>query len=162
VSWLRQLVFGPLTAEAQVRVNVSLSGICGGQSDTITGFSRSSSSPPPPTINIIPPWLSVLIYHLWDEQGLLEDAVQRYSFTSSTWRSQVWAQETINVLITNRLHFARSVNIKHAEDISQMMNKNQNLFTCYCVSLTIASIIINFDKNSKISRHECSLFTGTV
>jgi hypothetical protein len=51
----------PLTTEAWV----SPCGICSEQSGTGTGFSVSSSVFP---VNIIPPWLSILIYHLGDEQ----------------------------------------------------------------------------------------------
>jgi hypothetical protein len=43
VPWLRRLVAGPLTAEAQVRYRVSQCGVCGVQSDTWTRF-----TPPPP------------------------------------------------------------------------------------------------------------------
>jgi hypothetical protein len=50
----------PLTTEAQV----SLCGTCGEQSSTGTGFSLSFQFSP---VNIIPPWLSILIYHLDDE-----------------------------------------------------------------------------------------------
>jgi hypothetical protein len=53
-----------LTAEARVRVRVNPCGICGGQSGSETGFSPSSFSP----VNIIPPSLSKLIYHLGDEK----------------------------------------------------------------------------------------------
>jgi hypothetical protein len=49
----------PLTAEAQVRVEVNPCGICGGQSGTGTGFSPSSSAFP--CQYIIPPSLSKLI-----------------------------------------------------------------------------------------------------
>jgi hypothetical protein len=48
-------------AEAQV----SQCGIRGGQSGTETRISPSSSFSP---VNIIPPWLSILMYHLGDEQ----------------------------------------------------------------------------------------------
>jgi hypothetical protein len=55
----------PLIAEDWVRVRVILCVIYGGQSGTGTGFSPSSSIPPD---NIIPPWLSTLVYHLGDEK----------------------------------------------------------------------------------------------
>jgi hypothetical protein len=54
----------PLTAEARVRARVSICGICG-QRGTGTGFSPNISVFP---VNIILPWLSILIYHLGDEQ----------------------------------------------------------------------------------------------
>jgi hypothetical protein len=55
----------PLTTEARVHPHINPCGICGGQSSTGTGFSTSSSVFP---VNIIPPWLSILICHLRDEQ----------------------------------------------------------------------------------------------
>jgi hypothetical protein len=55
----------PLTAESRVRIRVNPCGICGVQSGTTTGFSPSSSVLP---VNIIPPSLSILIYHTGDEQ----------------------------------------------------------------------------------------------
>jgi hypothetical protein len=51
----------PLTAEAWA----SPCGICGGQSRIEISISPSSSVSP---VNIIPPWLSILIYHLGYEQ----------------------------------------------------------------------------------------------
>jgi hypothetical protein len=51
----------PLTAEAWVRARFSSFAICGGQSSIVTGFCSSSSVFP---CNIIPPWLSILIYLL--------------------------------------------------------------------------------------------------
>jgi hypothetical protein len=54
-----------LTAEASVRARVSPCGICGGQSGAGTGLSPSSSVFP---VKIIPPYLSILMYHLGDEQ----------------------------------------------------------------------------------------------
>jgi hypothetical protein len=49
----------PLTSEARVRIRFSPCGTCFGQSGTETGFSLSSSVSP---INIIPPWLSYIIW----------------------------------------------------------------------------------------------------
>jgi hypothetical protein len=49
----------PLRAEARVRARVSPRGICGGQSVLVLLFSP---------FNIIPPQLSIVIYHLGDEQ----------------------------------------------------------------------------------------------
>jgi hypothetical protein len=53
-----------LTAEDRVRTR-SPRGICGGQSGAGTGSSPNSLVYP---VNIIPPWLSILIYHLGDEK----------------------------------------------------------------------------------------------
>jgi hypothetical protein len=55
----------PLTPESQVHTHVNLCGICGGQSGTGTDFSLSSSVSP---VNIIPPRISMLIYHQGDEK----------------------------------------------------------------------------------------------
>jgi hypothetical protein len=57
MSWLRQLVAG--LSEAHIHAQVSPCGICGGNG---TGFSLNSLFFCP--VNIIPPWLSMLIYHL--------------------------------------------------------------------------------------------------
>jgi hypothetical protein len=57
--------FRPLTAEVRVCAPVGPCGICGGLSGTGTGFCHSSSGFP---VNIIPPSISILIFHLGDEQ----------------------------------------------------------------------------------------------
>jgi hypothetical protein len=51
----------PLTAEARVRNRVSPCGICSVRSGTETGFLRVLRVSP---VNIIPPWFSVLVYHM--------------------------------------------------------------------------------------------------
>jgi hypothetical protein len=55
----------PVTEEAQVHTQVCPGEVCGEQSATGTGFSPSFRLSP---VNIIPPWLSMLIYYLGDEQ----------------------------------------------------------------------------------------------
>jgi hypothetical protein len=55
----------PLTAEARGFARINPCGICRVQSGTGTGFLWVLPLFP---ANIIPPWLSVLIYHLGDEQ----------------------------------------------------------------------------------------------
>jgi hypothetical protein len=55
----------PLTTEAQVRARVSPCGICVGQRGTGKGFCPSCSVS---SVNIIPSWLSIIIYHLENEQ----------------------------------------------------------------------------------------------
>jgi hypothetical protein len=55
----------PLTAESRFRAWVNPCGIFGTKSVTVIGFSRSFSVFP---VNIIPSSLSILIYHLGDEQ----------------------------------------------------------------------------------------------
>jgi hypothetical protein len=55
----------PLTAEARVRVQVSPCGICGGQSGSGHRIPPAFFGVSP--ANIIPPWLSNLLY-LGDEQ----------------------------------------------------------------------------------------------
>jgi hypothetical protein len=53
----------PLTSKVRVRNRLSLCGVCGEQSDTGTDFSQNSSLFPCEYV-IIPPWLSMIIYHL--------------------------------------------------------------------------------------------------
>jgi hypothetical protein len=62
---VQEVSYPSVTAEVRVRARINLCGICGGQTDIGTGFSPISSLFP---VNIIPPWLSTLIYHLEDEQ----------------------------------------------------------------------------------------------
>jgi hypothetical protein len=67
-SVYRLMYYAPplrLIPEVRVRARVSPCRICGGKSDNGTGFSPSCSVSP---ANIIPPWLSTLIYHLGDEK----------------------------------------------------------------------------------------------
>jgi hypothetical protein len=80
---MAQAVSGrPVTAEDLVRVRVSPCGICGVQSDTGTGFSPSSSVFP---VNIIPPWLSILVSYAGGLTiGPVLAAVQRHILTPSS------------------------------------------------------------------------------
>jgi hypothetical protein len=55
----------PVATEARIPVRVYQRGICGGQSETGTGFSASYSVSP---VNIIPPRFFMYIYHLADGQ----------------------------------------------------------------------------------------------
>jgi hypothetical protein len=55
----------PLTAETRVHARVSSCGICGGQIVTGTGFLRVLRFS---LVNVIPPWLSRIVYHLGHEQ----------------------------------------------------------------------------------------------
>jgi len=55
----------PLTTEARVHAQVSPRGICAAKSGSGTGFSLTCSVF---AVNTIPPWLSILIYHLGNEQ----------------------------------------------------------------------------------------------
>jgi hypothetical protein len=54
-----------LTTDTRVRAQGNPCGICGKQSGTGTDFSKSHFVF---LVNIIPPWLSVLMYDLGDEQ----------------------------------------------------------------------------------------------
>jgi hypothetical protein len=60
VPWHKQLV-ADLTVEALVRARAGTCMICGGQSDSGTGFVRVLRFS---HVNVIPPWLSTPIYHL--------------------------------------------------------------------------------------------------
>jgi hypothetical protein len=55
----------PLTVEDMLRTRVSPCEIWDGQRSTETGSSPSSSVH---TVNVISPWLTILIYHLGDEE----------------------------------------------------------------------------------------------
>jgi hypothetical protein len=55
----------PFTAETLVSGQFGTCGICGGQIGTRTGSSPNSSVSP---VNMIPSWLSILLYHLGNEQ----------------------------------------------------------------------------------------------
>jgi hypothetical protein len=57
--------FWPLTVETWLHVWVSPYGICGGKVALGQVFLQVLQFSP---ISIIPPWLSILIYHLGDEQ----------------------------------------------------------------------------------------------
>jgi hypothetical protein len=56
----------PLTTKALVRAQVSPCGVSGGQSGTGTGFFSELFGFS--SVNSIPPSLSILIYHLTDEE----------------------------------------------------------------------------------------------
>jgi hypothetical protein len=69
-----------LTAEPRLRARVSPRRNCCGENDTGTHFSQRFSP-----VSIIPPWLSILIYHLGDKTvDPLVAAVSAHSLTPLT------------------------------------------------------------------------------
>jgi hypothetical protein len=91
----------PLTTEARIRSPVGLCGICGGRSVIGTGFTQTSWVFP---VNVIPPWLSVLIYvtlwpqfknivslHCHEQQHCLQKKSLAYPFVSTLVVSCVWS-----------------------------------------------------------------------
>jgi hypothetical protein len=55
----------PLTAEARVFARVSACGICSGKTGSLKGFIGLLQFSP---VSIVSPWLSIIIYHMGNEE----------------------------------------------------------------------------------------------